>query len=391
MKKRIEDEVRSIDSQADPVKATAHFISLVSETSRTYEELSLIHLQRERYNIAWAFTYANETLQRLLGGVFPDQVKERIEAYTRKMRNRRKKGNIERKFHIIQRTLTEKVNKTRTSPKFFTTASVVIFSGEIALTLMIVYLVYQLATIVNASVSVPQLSVLSVGIFALLRFFLYRAKTRLLSSWSWNMYQDAVDSAFDGLAIVIAASSVLAYHVRQGTFMESKLDAVLERSLRHLQEPPSRMERRERRAQHQAARLKAFELERIRSMRKKIELRSLHETLGVGTRRTSTPLGTISIKAPKPKHPLSPLLEEEEVTKEEEARAKAQQLISSVDPKDDAGQSPQPIITEEAASWLKKNSSRVISFIGKRFTVHRDEQGRSIPSRPRKKTKAKHP
>lgn len=358
-REKILQEITAIDSQLDVSRVITPFEHILKHAEKAYQELTDIHQKQERYNVSWAFTYAAETLQQLITSAFTKQLKEKIAAYAGTFRNRKRKHVIEKRFAVIQRTLTEKINKTRTSPKVFRTAAALLLLAEMTGTALIVLILSRLAVLVDANITIPQLSVLFLIIFSLIRLFLYRAKTRFLHNWSWGMYQDAVDTAFDGIAIILAASFVLAFHVKKGVFLESKLDTVLTRSLRLLQEPPSKTLKRQRRARHKAARLKTFELEKIEHIRSKLEYQTIAETFTLDspaaskrkqTITASTPMGTIQIRPPKRQFPAQ-------------------------------GESPLPpelpsqesLLTPDAVTVMKKRTTRVMDYLSKKFSIQKSQ------------------
>ncbi len=368
-KTKILQEISAIDSQLDTSRVVSPFEHTVAHVEKAYRDLTKIHEQRERYNVNWAFSHASDTIQTLISRAFSRQLKDKIASYAGTFRNRRRKHTIEKRFAVIQRSLTEKVNKTRTSPRVFKTAAAVLLLAEMTFTVVIVLLVSRLAFYINRSISVPQLSILFLAIFGLMRLFLYKAKTRFLHNWSWGLYQDAVDTAFDGIAIIMATSFVLAYHVKRGIFLESKLDAILSRSLRQLQEPPSRVLRKQRRAQHHAGRIKSLELEKIERFRGRLEYQSLQEAFDLkkpGTRRkkgyftAATSLGSIQVRAPK----------RQGILPQQQADAPLYPAEPEV-PMNSELPSTESLLTPDAIQVLKKRTNKVMHYLSKKFSIHK--------------------
>ncbi len=351
VREHIYREISAIDSQLDPQRVADPFEHSIKHIEKVYEELTRIHEQRERYNVHWAFSNAVEQIQNIISGVFTKQLKQKISDYALTFKNRRKKDTIEQRFAVMQRALTDKIDKTRTSPIRFKTAEAIMLGAEMIFTLSIVLLAAQTLRVIDRTITIPQLSLLFAAVFGMLRLMLYRAKTRFLSSWSWMLYQDAVDSAFDGIAIVMATSYVLAYHVKRGIFLETKLQSLLSRSLRRLQEPPEGTIRRYRNAQHLSSRLRSIELEKIQRFRFRMEYLALEQafTLNAPKQRRirKTPRGV------KP-HPLSA---EPPRRKEDNQNPSLQELPEG-----------ESLLTEDSIQMLKKRTTKLMDYLSKKFS-----------------------
>jgi len=204
----IDQEIRSLENSVDPKQITAPFQSLIRQIDTVYDELSAISEHRKRYNLSWAFTYANDQLQKLVLDVYSEKLQQTIDSYSRSYRNRKKRDSIHFKFRSIQRLLIDRINRTRTSPRGFDFARTVILIAEIFITLGIVLGVAQLAAYIDTAVSLPKLSIIFVVIFALIRMVLYKGKELFLFTMGWDMYQNTVDKAFEGFAILMAASCI---------------------------------------------------------------------------------------------------------------------------------------------------------------------------------------
>jgi len=81
----------------------------------------------------------------------------------------------------------------------------------------------------------------------------------------------------------MAASCILAYHVKQGTFLENELGEILTKSVQDLRRPPTRQQKRERHAQHKAARLIIRREERLAALKKRIEKQAVKLAYASGT------------------------------------------------------------------------------------------------------------
>ncbi len=96
-----------------------------------------------------------------------------------------------------------------------------------------IIIVSEISQVFNKAVSIPQLSIIFIGVFGLLRMFLEKANQQFLFNWRWNMYQDTVDNAFNGMIVMMATSYILAFYIKRGTFLED-IDDLLEKSLKEL-------------------------------------------------------------------------------------------------------------------------------------------------------------
>ncbi len=387
MRGRILQEIAAIDSQIDSQKAAAPFERTIKHTEKAYDELSLIHEQQERYNVNWAFSHASDTVQGIVTTLFSRQLKQKISEYAGSFRNRKKKQTIEHRFSVIQRALTDRVNKTRTSPKLFRTASGIILLSELIITLLIVLTVARVSSVIDQHISIPRLSLLFVGTFGLMRVVLNKATLRFLHNWSWGLYQDAVDAAFEGIAVVMATSFVLAYHVKRGMFLESKIDTLLSRSLKRLQEPLPRYIRRERKALHRAARLKSLKQEQIQRLRYRMEYLSLQEAFELasvpGIRRSrsfraSTPLGTIHVRTPRRSAKLMPQPDQHPETADRKQNGSFDLFFDFPD-ETSSLPSGESLLTPEAVNLMKKRTNRVMDYLSKKFSaqaVHKQQKKR---------------
>ena len=344
-------EITAIDSQLDPLRVTEPFEHSIRHIEKVYDELTRIHQQRERYNVHWAFSYAVEQIQNIISGVFTKQLKQKISDYSHTFKNRKKKDTIEQRFAVIQRALTDKIDKTRTSPIRFRAAEALMLAAELLFTLVIVLTAAQTLRFIDRTITIPQLSLLFAAVFGLLRLVLYRTKTRFLGNWSWLLYQDAVDSAFDGLAIVLATSYVLAYHVKRGIFLETKLQSLLSRSLRRLQEPPEKNIRRYRKAQHLSARLRSIELEKIQRFRYRMEYLALDQAFTLDAPRQH---GKRRIPRGVKPYPLSA---EPPQRKGRDEPAALRELPEG-----------ESLLTEESLQVLKKRTRKLMDYLNRKFS-----------------------
>ena len=280
IKDLIEQMITKFDDSLDPARVTAPFRDSISILDRDYTELIRMSRQRERYNVSWAFSYANEQLQQIAAHIFTSQVKDRIISNANSYRNRKHRDAILKKFSVIERNLTSKIRKTGTSARAFRTAAILISLAEIIITLAIVLIVAEISQAIDRAVSIPQMSMIFIGVFGLLRMFLEKAKQQFLFNWRWNMFQDTVDTAFNGMAVMMTTSYMLAYYIKRGTFLED-IDDLLEKAVDELSRRPDKRELRERRAAHIVARKRQETLERITSLKMHMDKDVIHEAIGL--------------------------------------------------------------------------------------------------------------
>ncbi|MCF7944165.1 MAG: hypothetical protein K9L75_01345 [Spirochaetia bacterium] len=395
----IVQEIRSLDDNLPLKQVTAPFSKLIKQVDLAYEELSQINEHRERYNLNWAFRHANDQLQRLLTEVYSEKLHKKIESYSRRYKNRKVRGSIDFKFRSIQRLLTDRINRTRTSPRGFETARTIILITEIGITLLIVLGVAQLATYINATVSLPKLSLLFVSIFGLLRMVLHKIKEVFLFNAGWEMYQNTVDKAFEGFAILMATSFILAYHVKQGTFLENELGEILTKSVQDLKRPPDKEQRRRRKAKHRSARLREKRLRMIEDLKKKIEREAVKQAYSsaglsdeIDDAEKETAEEALEITGSKDatfdmliSSTHTPYTVEEEMgddllERKEEARMRVKALFSDLEPERESRKNQlqeDSFFPPETIEKMKENSKQVFSYLSGKF----NRKDRSSPSK----------
>jgi hypothetical protein len=262
---KITATVISLNGPHEVDKITAPFAQTISKIESAYAELSSISRYRNTYNSTWAFSYAFSRMHALANQLFSLEVSEKIAVYAGSFKNRSRKQDILKKYEKITDNLSDLIRKTGTSQKLYRTTIWLISLAEGVISLIIVMLITEFAAVFNRAVSLPQLSLLFLGVFGSLRLILERLKTRFLRNWRWTRYQDSVDQAFGSIAAAAGISCILAHHIRQGTFLE-QIDDLLEVGLSLLHEKPTPEERRSRRAAHRSARLLAEQRERLEKL-----------------------------------------------------------------------------------------------------------------------------
>lgn len=272
--------IEGFDHTISPEKIIEPFRGTVSTLECDYNELIKISQQRERYNPSWAFSYAHEKLQHELSHIFTKKVKDQILGHAEAHKNRERKDVILTKFSVIEQHLTTKIKKTANYSRAFKTATFLISTAEILLTFLIVVLVTQISQAINKAVSIPQMSIIFIGVFGLVRLFLEKGKNRFLYSWRWNMYLDTIDTAYHGLITMSATTCMLAFYMKRGTFLED-IDDLLEKSLEELSRKPSKEEKYARRTSHQIARKKLEVSERISRLTQRLDTQTVHAIMGL--------------------------------------------------------------------------------------------------------------
>jgi hypothetical protein len=280
MRAQAESLIDLFDPSLEKAKVIAPFEHSLAAIEHDYEELIQLSQHRERYNVLWAFSYANSRLQQEVSKVFTDQVKEKILSHAGSHRNKERQQTIVKKFSVIEDHLTDMIHRTRTSTRAFRSATVLISLAEIMITFLIVILVAEISQMIDRAVSIPQLSIIFIGVFGLMRMFLEKAKERFLFNWRWNMYQDTVDRAFRGIIIMTSTSYILAYYIKRGTFLQD-IDDLLEKTLTELFRKESQQEMRTRRAAHITARSRQLTLERITQLKLQMDKKTIHTALGI--------------------------------------------------------------------------------------------------------------
>lgn len=258
--------IQELDSSLDPELVMLPFEDHLNHMVTSQAELSSLSEHRDQYQNSWAFSYANEEFQKIISGVFTMGVQERIQAYAGKHKNRFQKDDIIKKFEVIEHRLRADIRKTHSSPRSFQTANYIVAMAEIILTLAIVLGITEVTRAVNEAISLPKISILIVGVFGILKMLLEKAKQRILMNWRWNTYQDTVDKAFDGLAVISAIGYMLAAYVQQGSFL-AQIDDLLEKGVTLLTKPMTKEEKRIRRAKHKASYLHGQQMERLKELR----------------------------------------------------------------------------------------------------------------------------
>ena len=244
----IHDSIILIDSRLDAVRVTAPFDETIRHLSEVYHDLADIGREQSVYQNTWAYEHAHIELKTIISTLFSDQVLERIRSYSGSFRNRRRQEDILKKFSAVTDHLSETIQ----------------------------------------AVPIPQLSLLFIGIFGVIRLLLEQAKQRFLMHWRWTRYLDTVDKAFEGISVLTAISCILAYHVKRGTFLE-EMDDLLEKGVALLGRRTTPDERRRRRATHKASR-------RVQD----IEARIAHLRVTAGTDDVAQALGLRQ-------HPIGPM------------------------------------------------------------------------------------
>lgn len=260
----IRDSLKStiihLNGQEGADRITAPFEQTISKLEKVYNELSSISRHRNTYNSNWAISHAFKEMHTLTEHLFSYEVSDKIEGYIKSFRNRKSKHDIQRKYEKINSVISELIRKNATSQKLYRTTVWIISVAEGVISLSIVLLITEFAAAFNRAVSLPQFSLLFMGVFGSLRLILERLKTRTLQNWRWKRYQESVDTAFTVIAKAAGISCILAHHIRQGTFLE-EVDDILENGFTLMKEPPSKEERRIRRAGHSSQRLIAEQME----------------------------------------------------------------------------------------------------------------------------------
>ena len=284
----IHDSIILIDSRLDAVRVTAPFDETIRHLSEVYHDLADIGREQSVYQNTWAYEHAHIELKTIISTLFSDQVLERFRSYSGSFRNRRRQEDILKKFSAVTDHLSETIHKTSTSPRLFRTTGFLIALTEALISLIIVLVISRAADMFDQAVPIPQLSLLFIGIFGVIRLLLEQAKQRFLMHWRWTRYLDTVDKAFEGISVLTAISCILAYHVKRGTFLE-EMDDLLEKGVALLGRRTTPDERRRRRATHKASR-------RVQD----IEARIAHLRVTAGTDDVAQALGLRQ-------HPIGPM------------------------------------------------------------------------------------
>ena len=279
----ITDSIVLIDSRLDPARVTAPFEETIHHLSDVYHDLADIGREQTVYQNTWAYEHAHIELTTIVSTLFSDQVLERIRSYSGSFRNRRRQEDILKKFTVVTGQLSETIHKTSTSPRLFRTTGFLIALTEALISLIIVLVISRAADMFDQAVPIPQLSLLFIGIFGVIRLLLEQAKQRFLLHWRWTRYLDTIDKAFEGISVLTAISCILAYHVKRGTFLE-EMDDLLEKGIALLGKRTTPEERRRRRAAHKASR-KIQDIEaRIAHLRVTSGTDDVAQTLGLRQR-----------------------------------------------------------------------------------------------------------
>ncbi len=279
---RIQDMISSFDPSIEAEAAVSSFRGTIQRLETDYRDLIILSQQRERYNPSWAFSHAHAKLKHELSHIFTRRVKDQILKQAGTHRNRDRQDVILKKFSVIEENLTVKIQKAGTYSKAFRTTAFLISSAELLLSLSIVILVTQLSQLFSSAVtiSLPQLSIIFIGVFGLMRLLLEKGKSRFLNSWRWNMYVDTIDTAYHGLVIMMATTCLLAYYMKRGTFLED-IDDLLEKSLDELSRKVTREERKRRKAAHLVARKRMETTERISLLTQRLDTETVHSIMGL--------------------------------------------------------------------------------------------------------------
>lgn len=278
MQRRIFRLIGRFDEGMDLESATAPFQKEIGSFEDSYEQLIDLSRKRERYNVFWAFSHAHVTLQQIVSELFSDQVKKKMLVHTSSHRNRRQQETIQTKFSVIERYLTDMIHKTITSSRAFRSATLIISAAEIIITLLIVLIVSEISLTVDRAVSIPQMSIIFIGVFGLIRMFLEKGKQRFLFNWRWNKYQDTLDEAFRGMSVMLATSFLLTWYLKQGTFLE-KIDDLLEETLIELEKPETAEEAAARHAAHRTSRHRQMLLERLDQLTSSMDKQTVQQAL----------------------------------------------------------------------------------------------------------------
>lgn len=257
-----ENYIKVFDPRTDSAKALALFSHQIGELEADYADLVSIGQQREKYNVSWAFSYAKGKLQHDVMSIFTDEVRSLVLSYTESHKNRQDRDRILTKFSVIEDHLASSLNRSSRAALSSRSATFAVTIAEFGLSFLIVILIAQISQMIDRAVSIPQLSLLFIGIFGTLRMLLEKVKQRSLLVFRWNMFQDSIDSSFNTMAILTAVSCLILHYMKSGSFLYS-IDDLLEKAATALEEKPDRKTARERRASHAVARRRQLISERI--------------------------------------------------------------------------------------------------------------------------------
>ncbi len=254
--------VSSLGGDGNEQKIMGPFSGSIENIVQVYDDLSSLSRNRNTYNSSWAFSFAFSQMRDLINHLFTVQVTQKIYAYSKSYRNRNSRQDILKKFNRITGNLSDIIGKTSTSQKVVKTTLWVISLGEALISLIIVLFISESMAAFNRVVSLPQLSLIFLAVFGSIRLLLEQLKNRFIKNWRWRTYQDIVDNAFHSISIAAGISCMLAFHVKQGTFLD-EIDDLLEKGFLLLREPLSWEEKRRRRAAHQSSRILNRQRERL--------------------------------------------------------------------------------------------------------------------------------
>jgi hypothetical protein len=257
-----ERTVAALQGSHDTQAVIGPFGDVLQTMETAYAELSSISRYRAAYNSSWAFSYAFTRMHALVNQLLTEEVTAKIRQYTDRSKNRASREDIIRKYAKITENLSDLIRRTGTSQRLYRTTIWLLSLAEGLISLIIVVLITQFSAAFSRAVSLPKLSLLFLTVFGSLRLLLERLKSRVLENWRWTRYQESVDRAFGSIAAAAGISFLLAYHIRQGTFLD-QIDDLLEDGAVLLSAKPSPEQRRLRRAAHRSARLIALQRERI--------------------------------------------------------------------------------------------------------------------------------
>lgn len=265
IRKSAENYIRVFDPKADSAKALSLFSHQIQQLEADYSDLVSIGQQREKYNVSWAFSHAKGKLQHDIMSIFTDEVRSLVLSYTESHKNRQDRDRILTKFSVIEEHIASSLNKSSRAALSSRSATIAVTLTEFGLSFLIVILIAQVSQMIDRAVSIPQLSLLFIGIFGTLRMLLEKVKQRSLLVFRWNMFQDSIDSSFNTMAILTAVSCLILHYMKSGSFLYS-IDDLLEKAATALEEKPDTKTAKERRASHTVARRRQLISERIREL-----------------------------------------------------------------------------------------------------------------------------